>query len=79
MFSAFADEYLASPIHAQKKRSTRASERVVLEYWKAHLGSVRLDKITDVMVESFPRYSHVRADFYGARVSKLSRSDSKAF
>ena len=34
MFSDFADEYLASPIHAQKKQSTRDSERVILEYWK---------------------------------------------
>ena len=35
MFSDFADEYLASPIHAQKKQSRQASERVILEYWKA--------------------------------------------
>ena len=53
MFSAFADEYLASPIHAQKKQSTRDSERVILEYWKTHLGGIRLDKITDVMVKSY--------------------------
>jgi integrase len=53
MFSDFADEYLASPIHAQKKQSTQASERVILEYWKAHLGGMRLDRITEVMVKSY--------------------------
>ena len=53
MFFDFADQYLASPIHAQKKQSTRNSERVILEYWKAHLGGIRLDKITDVMVKSY--------------------------
>jgi integrase len=53
IFSVFTDEYLASPIHAQKKQSTRASERVILEYWKEHLGGVRLDRITDVMVKSY--------------------------
>ncbi|HEY5743712.1 MAG TPA: site-specific integrase [Terrimicrobiaceae bacterium] len=53
MFSDFAGDYLASPIHAQKKQSTRNSERVILEYWKAHLGGIRLDKITDVMVKGY--------------------------
>jgi integrase len=53
MFGVFAAEYLASPIHGQKKQSTRASERVILEYWKKHLGAVRLDKITDVIVKSY--------------------------
>jgi hypothetical protein len=47
MFSDFADQYLASPIHAQKKRSTCDTERVILEYWKSHLGGVRLDRITE--------------------------------
>jgi integrase len=53
LFSAFADEYLKSPIHGQKKQSTRDGERVILEYWKKHLGGVRLDKITDVIVKSY--------------------------
>jgi hypothetical protein len=52
-FAVFASEYLASPIYAQKKQSTRDSERVILEYWKQHLGGIRLDKITDVMVRSY--------------------------
>jgi hypothetical protein len=53
MFSDFADQYLASPIHAQKKRSTCDSERVILEYWKSHLGGVRLDRVTEVVVKSY--------------------------
>ena len=40
-FAEFAQAYLASPIHGGKDRSTRASERYSLGYWKAHLGSVR--------------------------------------
>ena len=50
---SLAGEYLASPIHAQKKQSTRDSERVILEYWKQHLGGIRIDKITDVMVKGY--------------------------
>ena len=53
IFSTFAGEYLASPIHAQKKRSTRGVYGAILERWKAHLGSVRLDKITDVMLNAY--------------------------
>jgi hypothetical protein len=52
-FAFFASEYLASPIYGQKKQSTRDSERVILEYWKQHLGGIRLDKITDVMARSY--------------------------
>jgi integrase len=52
-FAEFADEYLASAIHAQKRPSTRRAERVILGYWKAHLGSVRLGKLTPVMVKSY--------------------------
>ena len=53
LFSAFADEYLKSPIHGQKKQSTRDGERVILEYWKKHLGGIRLDRISDVMVKAY--------------------------
>jgi integrase len=53
MFSDFAGEYLASPIHAQKKQSTQASERVILEYWKTHIGGTRINKITEVMVKTY--------------------------
>ena len=37
----------------RKRTSTQASERVILEYWKAHLGGIRLDKITDVMIKGY--------------------------
>jgi site-specific recombinase XerD len=52
-FSDFLDEYLASPIHAQKKQSTQVSERASLEHWREHLGGIRIDKITEVMVKSY--------------------------
>jgi integrase len=52
-FVEFADEYLASAIHAQKRPSTRRAERVILGYWKTHLGGVRLGKLTPVMVKSY--------------------------
>jgi hypothetical protein len=32
LFKDFSDEYLASPIHGLQKESTRARERVILEY-----------------------------------------------
>jgi Integrase len=59
-FAEFADEYLGSAIHAQKRPSTRRAERVILRYWKTHLGCVRLGKITPVMVKSYreKRLSH---------------------
>ena len=49
----FADEYLASVTHAQKRPSTRRAERVVLGYWKSLLGGVALDKITPVIVKAY--------------------------
>jgi integrase len=52
-FSEFADEYLASATHDQKSSSTRRAERVILGYWKAHLGGVALDKITPAMVKAY--------------------------
>jgi integrase len=52
-FSEFAEQYLASATHDQKSASTRRAERVILGYWKVHLGGVRLGKITPVMVKSY--------------------------
>jgi integrase len=52
-FAEFADEYLASVTHAQKRPSTRRAERMILGYWKTHLGGVALDKITPVMVKAY--------------------------
>ena len=50
-FAEFADEYLAS-VTEQKSASTRRAERVILGYWKTHLGGIALDKITPVMVKA---------------------------
>lgn len=52
-FAEFADEYLASVTHAQKRPSTRRAERMILGYWKTHLGGLALDKITPVMVKAY--------------------------
>ena len=52
-FSEFAEEYLASATHEQKSASTRRAERVILGYWKAHLGGVALDRITPVIVKAY--------------------------
>jgi integrase len=68
-FAVFASEYLASPIYAQKKQSTRDSERVILEYWKQHLGGIRLDKITDVIVKSY-REKRLAQDVTARTVNK---------
>jgi integrase len=52
-FAAFAAEYLASPAHASKDKSTRSSERYSLEYWKAQIGAVPLNKITAPMLQAY--------------------------
>ena len=52
-FSEFADEYLVSAIHGQKKPGTRKAERQNLRYWKVHLGAVQLGKITAPMVKAY--------------------------
>ena len=52
-FSEFADEYLVSAIHGQKKPGTRKAERQNLRYWKAHVGAVQLGKITAPMVKAY--------------------------
>jgi len=52
-FAEFADEYLASVTHDQKSASTRRAERVILGYWKTHLGDIALDKISPVMVKAY--------------------------
>jgi integrase len=50
-FGEFADEYLLSK--QGKKDSTIAKEDGQLAKWKAHLGEVRLNKITKKMVREF--------------------------
>jgi hypothetical protein len=48
-FAEFADEYLCSVNHGQKRPSTRRAERVILGYWKVHLegGAHRQDHVRD--------------------------------
>ncbi|HEY3899662.1 MAG TPA: site-specific integrase [Chthoniobacter sp.] len=52
-FEDFADEYLASPILAQKKRGTQENERQAVSRWKTHMGGIRLDKVTPPLIYSF--------------------------
>ncbi len=52
-FSDFAQEYLDGPILAQKKTGTQENEKQSLRKWCAHLGGIRLDKITPRMIHSY--------------------------
>lgn len=52
-FEDFAREYLAGPMLAQKKIGTQNNERQSIDRWIAHLGGIRLDKITAPMIHSF--------------------------
>ncbi len=52
-FEDFAREYLASSTLAQKKVSTQGIERQAINRWIAHLGGIRLDKITAPMIHSY--------------------------
>lgn len=52
-FEDFAQEYLSGPSLALKKPSTQAIERQAIHRWIAHLGAVRLDKITAPMIHSY--------------------------
>ena len=49
-FSTAADSYLLSETHKAKKTRTQTDEKNILEYWRKHLGGVRLDKITGPMI-----------------------------
>ena len=52
-FEDFAKEYLNGPILAQKKIHTQDNERQMLKRWTAHLGGIRLDKITPPLIHAF--------------------------
>jgi integrase len=52
-FADFAAEYLASATLAQKKTGTQKNERQAIGRWIAHLGGIRLDKITPTMIHSY--------------------------
>ena len=52
-FADFAAEYLDSATLAQKKTGTQENERQAIGRWIAHLGGIRLDKITPTMIHSY--------------------------
>ena len=52
-FEDFAREYLASPILAQKKEGTQQNERQAIARWTAHLGGVRVDRISATQINAF--------------------------
>jgi integrase len=52
-FTTFATEYLEMASTGQKKRGTQEREATSLELWRAHLGTVRVDRITTPMIKEF--------------------------
>ena len=52
-FDDFAREYVDGATLAQKKAATRQKERLALARWTAHLGGVRVDKITATLVHAY--------------------------
>ena len=52
-FEDFARDYLSSPILAQKKEGTQQNERQAIARWTAHLGGVRVDRITPGHIHAF--------------------------
>ncbi len=52
-FADFAQEYVTGPILAQKKAGTQKLERWAIARWSAHLGGIRLDKITPPLIHSY--------------------------
>ena len=52
-FGEFAGEYLGSPTLAAKKEGTRQNERQAIARWTAHLGGVRVDRITPQHIHAY--------------------------
>ena len=52
-FDEFSREYLDGPILAQKKEGTQQNERQAIARWTAHLGGVRVDRITPMIIHAF--------------------------
>jgi integrase len=52
-FEVVAQEYLDGPTFAQKKLSTQQIEKLAVNRWMAHLGGVRVDKITAPMIHAY--------------------------
>ena len=53
VFAAFAAEYLEMASTGQKKRGTQEREAASLDLWRAHLGTVRVDRISTPMIKEF--------------------------
>jgi integrase len=52
-FEECADKYLESQTFLRKKESTRRSERQAIARWKAHIGGVRIDKLSAPMIHAY--------------------------
>jgi len=52
-FEECADKYLESQTFLRKKESTQRSERQAIARWKAHIGGVRIDKLSAPMIHSY--------------------------
>lgn len=52
-FEDFAREYLAGPIYTGKRVATQESEEQAIRRWLAHLGGVRVDKITPQIIHNY--------------------------
>jgi hypothetical protein len=52
-FADFVSDYLEMASTAQKKKGTQDREAASLELWRAHFGSVRIDRITTPMIKDF--------------------------
>jgi integrase len=52
-FADFVSDYLEMASTAQKKKGTQDREAASLELWRAHFGSVRIDRITTPMIKEF--------------------------
>jgi integrase len=52
-FDDFAEQYLASGTASTKKLGTQQNEKQAIKRWKAHMGGVRLDRITPAVIHGF--------------------------
>jgi integrase len=52
-FEECADGYLESQTFLRKKLGTQRSERQAIARWRAHIGGVRIDKISPPMIHSY--------------------------
>jgi integrase len=52
-FATFASQYLQMASTRQKGKRTQEKEAAAMELWSAHLGHVRIDRITTPMIKDF--------------------------